>query len=365
MAVLIWAVLILFLIYLIQRLVYRVSGFKSISYDRKFSTLRIFAGQTMWMQETIANRKRIPLPWLRVESLLPAQLVFKHQESHMSINRGDQLQNHASLFSIPPLTEIVRKHEILCPHRGKYRIASYTLSLGDIIGGPSRTIQLPADCKVIVYPKVKELRDFPLDTRKYIQSVRSMISPIMEDHYYVAGIRPYRQGDSFRMVNWNATAKAGEILVHKRESMQDNDLMIILNAEMFDFANNRRIMPADFEEGLSYAASAIQYMVSGGGKAGMIYNGAADGNEGTLFRAPAKSGTSQLEFLLDALAGFRADVTLGLPYVLEQMISERKNGINYLLITGFIDAKEENLVKRLRQQGNTVQLLLLSREVAS
>lgn len=363
MAVLVWIVLVMCAVYFVQRITYYFLGLKGVSYVRTFTAARLFAGQTVWMHETIANRKRLPLPWLRVESLLPAQLVFKQQEAHMSINRGDQLQNHASLFSIPPYTEIVRKHEISCPQRGKYRITSYTLTLGDIIGVTSKTIKLPADCELVVLPKVKDIRDLPLAARKYLQSVRSMSSPIMEDHYYTAGVRPYRQGDSFRLVNWNATAKSGELLVHKRESMRDNDLTLILNAELLDVAHNRRITREDFEEALSFAASAAQYVISGGGKAGFIYNGIVEGHGDPLFQVPARAGASHLDKLLHSMAGFQPVTTLGLSYALEQLIATRTSGMNYMLVSGFIDSKQEGLIRQLRQQGNTVELQLLGREV--
>ncbi len=364
MAVIVWIVFILLLFFIAQRYVYRLFGLKSVSYIRTFSSSRLFAGQTVWMEETIKNRKRLPLPWLRVESLLPAQLVFKQQETNMSINRGDQLQNHASLFSVPSYTEIVRKHEIVCPHRGKYRITSYTLSIGDIIGLTSKTIKQPANCEIVVFPKVKELSEFPLDARRYLQSVRSMISPIMEDHYYVAGIRPYRPGDSFRMMNWNATAKSGELLVHKRESMQDNDLTIILNAELLNAGYNVRITQENFEEALSYAASAAQYVIYGGGKVGFIYNGVSEGNDGAVFRAPARSGAAHMDMLLEAMAGFQPVTTLGMSFLLEQLVSERTRGLHYMLVSAFIDPKQEQLVRQLRNQGNSVELLLLGKEVA-
>lgn len=363
MAVIVWVVLMMTVFYLMQRFIYSMFGLKSITYVRSFSSTRLFAGETVWLRETIANRKRLPLPWLRVESLLPAQLVFKHREADMSINRGDQLQNHASLFSIPSYTEIVRKHEIVCPRRGRYRISSYTLSWGDIVGFTGKSVKRQADCEIVVYPKVKELSDFPMEARKYLQSVRNMISPIMEDHYFVAGIRPYRQGDSFRMVNWNATAKSGELLVHKRESMQDNDLTIILNAELLDATHNVRITHEEFEEALSYAASAAQYVVNGGGKAGFIYNGMTESNEGMVFRVQARSGAAHMDRLLEAMAGFQPVTTLGLSYLLEQLIAERTRGLNYLLVSAFADPKQEQLIRRLRSQGNTVQLLLLAKGV--
>ncbi|XID92048.1 DUF58 domain-containing protein [Paenibacillaceae bacterium WGS1546] len=360
MAAIVWIVLLLAALYIVQRVVFAALGFRSLAYERSFSSPRIHAGETVWMRETIANRKRLPLPWLRVEAMLPAQLVFAHREADTAINSGDRLQNHASLFSIPGHTEIVRKHEIVCPRRGKYRVSSYTITTGDLIGVSVKSAVRRGECELVVYPALKSLRDFPLEARKFLQSVRSMVSPVTEDHYYVAGIRPYREGDSFRMINWSATAKTGELLVHKRESMRDNDLTIVLNAELLDSANNERITDEQFEEALGYAASAAQYVISGGGKAGFVYNGANDSGE-TVFRAPARAGAAHMDMLLDAMAGFRPVATLGLTYLLEQLAAERMSGRNVLLLTAFVDRKQQQLIGRLRSQGNLVQLLLLAK----
>ena len=357
MAAIVWVVLLMTVFYSVQRLVFNLLGFKALTYSRSFSAIRVHAGQSVWMNETIANRKRMPLPWLRVESMLPAQLVFRQREADMAIHRGDRLQNHASLFSVPSYTEIVRKHEIICPQRGKYRMDSYTITVGDWIGIPGKSASHQSGGELVVYPAVKDIRDFPLDARKYLQSVRSMASPIMENHPHVAGIRPYREGDSFRMVNWSATAKTGQLLVHKRETMKDNDLTIILNAELLDQEHNRRITAEQFEEALSYAASAAHYIISGGGKAGFIFNGLRGEGVTEVYRAPARAGAAQMEALLEAMAEFRPVTALGLTYLLEQLIAERKSGMNYLLITAFADRKQTGLVAALRSQGNTVQLL--------
>ncbi|MFC4601044.1 DUF58 domain-containing protein [Cohnella hongkongensis] len=361
MAAIVWIVLLMLVLYSAQRLVFNWTGFRALSYDRSFSALRVHAGQSVWMKETIANRKRMPIPWLRVEAMLPAQLVFKHREADMSIRSGDRLQNHASLFSVPSYTEIVRKHEILCPSRGKYRVDSYTITLGDWIGFPGKSTRREAGCELVVYPAIRDIRDFPLDARKYLQSVRSMASPIMEDHPYVAGIRPYREGDSFRMVNWSATAKTGQLLVHKRESMRDNDLTLILNAELLDHEHNRRISAEQFEDALSYAASAANYVISGGGKAGFIFNGMRGEGATGAYRAPARAGAAHMDGLLEAMADFRPVTALGLSYLLEQLLEERAVGVNYMLISAFLDAKQENLIGRLKSQGNTVQVLLIGK----
>jgi Uncharacterized conserved protein (some members contain a von Willebrand factor type A (vWA) domain) len=363
MAVIVWVVLLMATLYVLQRAVYLWFGFKGLSYSRSFSASRLHAGQTVWMRETISNRKRLPLPWLRVETMLPAQLVFKQREADTSINRGDRLQNHASLFSIPSYTEIERKHEIVCPVRGRYKVDSYTISLSDGVGLPGNSKRRIETSELIVYPAIRELRDFPADARKYLQSVRSMASPIQEDHPHVAGIRPYRDGDSFRMVNWSATAKTGELLVHQRESMRDNDLTVILNAELLDAANNRRITPEEFEEALGYAASAAHFVISGGGKAGLIFNGVNDRSD-VVFRAQARGGAAHMDALLDAMAGFRPVTALGLVFLLEQLIAERVRGMNYFLISAFIGAKEERLIDRLRGQGNSVRTMLLGKGAA-
>ncbi|MFC5467404.1 DUF58 domain-containing protein [Cohnella suwonensis] len=353
-----WIVLLMSALYGAQRLTFRLAGLKSVAYDRSFSQSRVHAGESTWMRETIANGRRLPLPWVRVESQLPAQLVFKNAQADMSIHSGDRLQNHASLFTIPGYTEIVRKHEIVCPARGKFRIDSYTLTSGDIVGFPGRSVRQPASLEIVVYPRLKRIDDFPLEVRRYVQSVRSMISPIREDAMYVAGIRPYRPGDSFRMVNWSATAKTGQLLVHRRESMQDNDLTLILNAELLDRANNARMTAESFEEAVSYAASAAQYIIGGGGKAGLIFNGEVDGYDAPVFRAPERSGAAHMDALLEAMAGFKPETRLGLSFLLKQLLGERQRGKHYLLVTAFIDSQERQLVRELREQGNGVELLL-------
>jgi len=363
MAVIVWILLLMTALYLLQRAVYALFGYRALSYSRSFSASRVHAGQTMWMQETIANRKRLPLPWLRVETMMPAQLLFKQSEADTSINRGERLQNHASLFSIPSYTEIVRKHEISCPHRGRYKVDSYTVSLSDWIGMPGKQKRHSAVSEIVVFPAIRELRDFPLDARRFLQSVRSMESPILEDHPYVAGIRPYRDGDSYRMVNWSATAKTGQLLVHKRESMRDNDLTIILNAELLDSVHNRRVSEEDFERALSFAASAAQFVVSGGGKAGLIFNGVNDRSD-VVFRARPKGGAAHMDGLLDAMAGFRPTTALGLGFLLEQLITERVRGANYFLITAFLDEKQERLIAKLKNQGNVVQTMRIGKEAA-
>ncbi|MBO9598137.1 MAG: DUF58 domain-containing protein [Cohnella sp.] len=364
MTVILWIVIVLLVVFQLQRIAFRRFGLRAIAYDRAFSTDRLFAGETLWLNETIANRKRLPVPWLRVETLMPAQLVFKNEEADTSINRGDQLQNHASLFSIPGYTEIVRKHEVLCPDRGCYAVSSFTISLGDMIGTEVKSETRTQTSEIVVFPKLTAFADLPLSARKYVYSVRSMLSPIREDHYHVSGVRPYRDGDSFRLMNWNATAKTGELLVHKRESMCDNDLHLLINAELLDHSTNRRVTKDQFERALSYAASAAHYLIAGGGKAGLLFNGAVNGYADTVYRLPAKAGAAHLDAILEALARFEPVTRLGMSYLLERLVAERARGLNYLFITGFTDEKQEQLLKQLRHNGNSVELLLLCKEAA-
>ncbi len=364
MTVIVWIVFVLIVIFQLQRVVFRRFGLRAVAYDRTFSTDKLFAGETLWLSETIANRKRLPIPWLRVETLMPAQLVFKNEEAETSINRGDRLQNHASLFSIPAYTEIVRRHEVLCPARGCFVVSSYTMSIGDMIGTQVKSDTRTQTNEIVVFPKVMAFTDLPLSARKYVYSVRSMLSPIREDHYHVSGVRPYRDGDSFRMINWNATAKTDELLVHKRESMCDNDLHLLINAELLDHSNNRRLTTEQFELALSYAASAAHYLIAGGGKAGLIFNGTVSGYADPVYRMPAKAGAAHLDAILEAMARFVPVTRLGMTFLLEHLIEERGRGLNYLFITGFIDEEQEQLVRRLRLNGNSVELLLLYKEAA-
>ncbi len=79
--VIFWIIIIVTILALLQVTYYNKRALKSVTYERRFSTNEVFAGDKLELIEILANNKLIPVPWVRVESRMSASLKFKKQEN--------------------------------------------------------------------------------------------------------------------------------------------------------------------------------------------------------------------------------------------------------------------------------------------
>jgi hypothetical protein len=96
-----WILLIAVVIIAVQHACFSRFGFAGLQYSRQFNVTYCFAEDEVEMVETIVNRKILPLPWLRLESMMTVGLQFQ-QQINLAINAGTLYQNHNSLFSLMP-----------------------------------------------------------------------------------------------------------------------------------------------------------------------------------------------------------------------------------------------------------------------
>ena len=77
----IWLIVIVGILAIAQSKFYGKVAFRHLHYERKLTKHAVFEGESLELQEVIANRKLTPLPWLRVESKLSPWLRFRSQEN--------------------------------------------------------------------------------------------------------------------------------------------------------------------------------------------------------------------------------------------------------------------------------------------
>ena len=87
---------------------------RRMTYRRSFSRAAAFCGEQAEMVEVLANPSRLPLPWVRVQSRMPAGLGFS-PISMREINGG---LYHRSFFFLAPRTRLTRRHQVRCLRRG-------------------------------------------------------------------------------------------------------------------------------------------------------------------------------------------------------------------------------------------------------
>jgi uncharacterized protein (DUF58 family) len=347
------------LLMLLQAFFFRRVGLVGIRYDRRLNARCCHQDDEIEMVETIENRKWLPVPWLRVESQIPAALRFGTQ-ANLDISSGSIYQNHKSLFSLMPYTRITRRHTVRCAKRGYYRAESVSMTAGDLFGIASSTRRLDLGFELIVYPKplLPEEWDFPTHGWMGEAVVRRWI---VDDPFLIAGTREYRYGDPLNGINWKASARTGKLQVHKRDYSADHRLMIVLNVEDHEGMWSVATDDALVDYGLSAAAGMVRYAVENGLEAGFAANAAEAGRAGEERPAYVEpdAGQPHLMAILESMARLKTERLLPLHELL-QLIGERLvSRTDIAVLTSYENERIVEAARRLEQQGHAVRLLPL------
>lgn len=348
-----WLLVSAVLIIMLLAFVYRRRALKGISYRRYFTERAVFEGDTVEMVEVIANAKLLPLPWLRLESSIAAGLTFGRQ-SNLNIHAGEIYQNHSSLFYLRSYRQITRRHEVTCSRRGQYRLESATMTTGDPLGLNAEVKRFPLDLELLVYPRILELQELPLPNHSWLGEL-PVRRWIIEDPFLTAGIREYRPGDPLGNINWKATARTGELQVHKRDYTADHRLMIYLNLETSDSMWRTVIEPERIEMGIRYAATVAEHALRSGLAAGFASNARLADGPNEPIRIEPHTSSDQLTLLLETMARMVLDRTASMIRMLEIEIEAGATDTDYLIISCHQSEKLAETAELLRQNGNGVE----------
>jgi uncharacterized protein (DUF58 family) len=355
-----WFIIITVIVLLLQSLLYKQRGLKHLTYQRYFNVENAFAGDEVEMVEEISNRKLLPLPWLRLEARIQTGLRFQTQ-SDLEISAGDYSQNHRSIFSLPPYTEIVRRHKVLCVNRGLYRLNSATLTCGDIFGFRAQAMSLQLDAMLAVYPHIMDMEDIPLPAHSWLGDhvVRRWI---VSDPFMISGVREYRSGDALNHINWKATARSGSLQVHHHDYTANHRLMILLNYDVTEEMWDAVTDPELIEQGISYAASIAQYTSFKGLETGFGCNGySIDAPKESMVLSP-RLGREYLTYIYEQMARLLIKRSCDFHTFLERLRNSHVSvPTDFLMITSSVSEKVQQHINELRQQGHAVEILILNK----
>nr|WP_274364937.1 MULTISPECIES: DUF58 domain-containing protein [unclassified Paenibacillus] len=352
-----WLLVYLVLVLTFIAWIYRRNALKKVAYSRHFSKASAFEGEEIEMVERIVNRKLLPLPWVRLESLIPRGLLFGKQ-ANLDVRSGELYQNHISLFSLRSYRQIIRRHKVRCAHRGYYRLDTATMTAGDPVGLNSVSRRFPLSLELLVYPSAVALEELPLPNHSWLGEL-AVRRWIVEDPFLSSGVREYRPGDPLQSVNWKATARTGALQVHKKDYTADHRLMICLNFETSETMWKAVIDPPRIELGIRYAASVAAYAIGNGIETGLLCNGRIKTGTKEAVRIDPFGGSGQLTDLLAAMAKLELETAAALDWLLEQEVRSGAQDTDYLIITCHRGEKLLRRAEELRQAGNGVEWMMI------
>lgn len=353
-----WLLFVTVVLLLLQVQIYRWWGMRGIRYERYFNVSKCAEGDTVHLVEKVANRKWLPLPWLRLESLIHAHLKF-HTQFDMDISSGERYQNHKSLFSLLPYMQITRRHRVVCTKRGCYRLNSAYMTCGDLFGWFRTAMPLTLDVELIVHPKPIPISEVPLPSHSWLGDI-TVRRWIVEDPFMTAGVREYRPDDPFHRIHWKSSARTGQLQVHRNDFTADRRLMVYLNFELDEKMWKQVTDPETIERGIRYAAAIVRYAISRGMDAGFGCNGRTIDEDPTRsLRIAPNSGKAHLEQVFDAMARLVIERTTPFDTFLQEDIERKVSNLDYVFITAYKSDKMKEHIRRLETNGNAVSVVLL------
>ena len=102
-----------------------------VEYHRRLSTKRAFFGEEMLLELELANRKLLPLPWVKIDDELPDSVTLLKGKTTKIAEGRVTLTN---MFPLNLYHRIKRRFPILCPRRGCYLFGPTRIRAGDPFG---------------------------------------------------------------------------------------------------------------------------------------------------------------------------------------------------------------------------------------
>ncbi len=160
---------------------------------------------------------------------------------------------------LKPQSVTTGTYQILCRPRGIYQVGPTRLTLSDPLRFAQRTVELGEADRLVVYPTIEPLDDFPVVRGRdpSMHAVRPEFSHRGGEDFFT--LREYRTGDDLRRVHWPSSAKRDELMIRQLETPWQSRALVVLDAREDRYEN-----PADFEKAVSGAASVVRHLFASG-----------------------------------------------------------------------------------------------------
>jgi Uncharacterized conserved protein (some members contain a von Willebrand factor type A (vWA) domain) len=332
--------LFIILIYWAQSSIYISNCFNKVSTNIKFKHDGIFVGEKTKLITVFANKKLMPLWWIGVKFNLSRNIVFEEEKNENQGNDNFRKDN----FFIASYEKITKEYSIQAARRGYYVINEVELSSSDLLGKYRVLKNYQCNAELYVYPALIDKNDLYIKLNKMNGEILTK-RHIIEDPFQLRGIRQYELYDSLKVVNWNATAKTGELKVNQFDYTVFGEVTIFLNIEKYNNWDSEAIL----EESISLASSLATEYLKIGMPVEIITNG-CDIISGEQIQTLSGSNLVHNINIYESLARIDLNKTVNsIQNIMQEQLNEIKKRKIIYLISYFSD-------KSLREQFNISRL---------
>lgn len=312
----------------------------------------VIEGESTKLTEVIINQKFLPLPIIHVKFQFHRNLEFQAQSKENTAVTDKCYRS--DIFSVLPFQKIKRTLLVNCPHRGYYTIDTIDLIAYNLLMTDALVTVFPVHTFLYVYPRLIRDTEIEIPFQKIMGELASRRF-VYPDPFAFRGIREYSISDPMNTVNWNATARTGELMVNTHYSAVSQTVVLLLNLENKGGITSNRL----HEESIRIATTLSTRLLDASIPVRIVCNG-LDVESQKGITLPTGTGKRHIEDINRNLS--RIDLELEppafAPFLEEELCSFHCNDTLYVLIGASSHIHTYTLATQLAQQQGTLLWIL-------
>lgn len=369
---------------LIEYFVYKKLAFKGIHYEASLSETEVFEGDEIYLYEEITNGKKLPLPFIKIDSDLPDGLEFCLFDEKGKSKKQIYTKHMQSVFVLRPGVTVRRRWRVRCVTRGDYKLGSVIAVSSDLLGLYTGTMTLECEetrsTLITVLPRTVDIASEFASSRYLSGDLVNNMCPV-SDPLRICGIREYVHGDPMNSVNWKSSAVHDKIMVNIREHTVRHQFNIVLNMNSREIEQypERPADPVAVEKSINVCASILERVSTEEIPVRIYTNNpcrdnpnfspmSEDGDGAKIMKSERFTGKRDMLTALRTLASLKTEISLPTEKMLDHIALHPelyRESENLVVVSSYIDARLLNLHKIMKEVGvNVIYYITTTRREA-
>ena len=314
-----------------------ITGHGDIQVVRTLSADNLYKGDDLYVELEITNPSWRRTQQLEIYDNVPHEMKLRSGLNYMRVNLG------------PGETTRVR-YVLRCPLRGHYSIGPISIRYRDSFNLFSQEMYVDHRSDLIVFPQVREIEEALVRSRtpKMYTGATTLRTPGPGTEFF--SLREYVPGDPFKIINWKAFARTGQLIVNEKCRDAVTDVFILVDSR--DISRIGTVLKNPLEVGTVAAASLASYFIKPRDSVALaVY-------DDRLSFLPPDTGDKQYFKILSSLAGVAPKGAMPLQAVTNALSSRFSRGSPVFIISALEgDGTTIPAVRDLAGRGHEVIIL--------
>lgn len=329
-------------------------GLEKLKIKRELDNNKIFEGETFSIKTIVENNKLLPVSFLVINEIIPKGIDFANEV--MSYRDGNNLC-HISRYNIGWFERRKRTYELIAEKRGAYILKDIGITVGDIFGLSTESLETENYLEILVYPRVKEISNYKFDSTSF-QGNNTVKRWILKDALYIKGIREYNVEDRMKDIHWKSSLKMDKLMVKDYDTTSDRRIVIILNVQCGEPAWSH-VMQELVENGIKLAVSLATKAVKEGVATGFWTNARIISMYGNL-AGEVNPDLNSVRIIMELAARIDTEAKVEFHIYLNQRAKSFNKNDTYILITPFLNSNSISVLNKLHKSGFKFKIIDVS-----